>query len=203
MSDAALVDRIIAELADDGQPQMIMALSIQNHGPYDAVPLNASARPDIVVDGLDGVPRTALQTYLAMLEATDAQLERLIEFVDARERDTLLLIYSDHLPPLVRVFARLPFRDGRPAEEQPVPWWLIDNRSREARSEDHPSWFLPAVVLEKAGIADNDYFRILRELRREHSFDCDCDNPSEAGKALAQLQYFDELKGELQYGPPL
>lgn len=203
VSDAALVDRIIAELADDGQPQMIMALSIQNHGPYDTVPLAASARPDIVVDGLEGVPRTALQTYLAMLEATDAQLERLIEFVDARERDTLLLIYSDHLPPLIRVFAQLPFRDGRPAEEQPVPWLLIDNRSQEARSDDHPSWFLPAVVLEKAGIADNDYFRILRELRREQNLICDCDTPSETGKALAQLQYFDELKGELQYGPPL
>jgi hypothetical protein len=138
-----------------------------------------------------------------MLEATDTQLERLIEFVDARERDTLLLIYSDHLPPLTRVFAKLPFQDGRRPEQQPVPWLLIDNRSREARTEDHPSWFLPAVVLEKAGIADSQYFQLLRQLRREQSLGCDCDAPSETAKALAQLQYFDELKGELESGPPL
>ncbi|MDY6944472.1 MAG: LTA synthase family protein [Pseudomonadota bacterium] len=197
VSDAALVDRVIAELADDGQPQMIMALSIQNHGPYDAVPLDPDARPDIVVDGLDGVLRTSLQTYLAMLEATDAQLARLIEFVDARERDTLLLIYSDHLPPLPRVFAQLPFEDGRRAEEQPVPWLLIDSRSRDSQREAHPSWFLPAVVLEQAGIADNHYFRLLRELRREHSLACDCSPPGETVRALAQLQYFDQLETEL------
>jgi hypothetical protein len=194
------VDRIIAELSDAEQPQMIMALSIQNHGPYDAVPLADSARPDIAVDGLDGLPRTALQTYLAMLEATDAQLARLIEFVDARERDTLLLIYGDHLPPLVRVFGELPFRDGRRAEEQPVPYLLIDNRSREARSEDYPSWFLPAVVLEQAGLADNHYFELLRELRREHRPDCDCSPPSETIKALAQLQYYDALEQDIESG---
>jgi hypothetical protein len=177
---------------------MIMALSIQNHGPYDTVPLEPDSRPDIVVDGLDGVPRTSLQTYLAMLEATDTQLARLIEFVDARERDTLLLIYSDHLPPLTRVFAQLPFKDGRRAEDQPVPWLLIDNRSKDSRNEAHPSWFLPAVVLEQAGIADNHYFQLLRELRRAHSLECDCNPPSEAARAIAQLQYFDELETELK-----
>lgn len=198
VSDAALVDRIIAELGDDDQPQMIMALSIQNHGPYDDVPLGADARPAITVDGLDDAPRARLQTYLAMLEATDAQLARLIEFIDARERDTLLLIYSDHLPPLSLVFAQLPFQDGRPAEQQPVPWLLIDNRSKEASSEDYPAWFLPALVIEAAGIADNDYFRILREIRRAQGTNCGCDTPSEAAKALAQLQYLDELEKELK-----
>lgn len=195
VSDAALVDRIIAELVDDGQPQMIMALSIQNHGPYDAVPIDAAARPDIIVDGLDAVPRTALQTYLAMLEATDSQLARLIEFVNARERDTLLLIYGDHLPPLVRVFAQLPFQDGRRAEEQPVPWLLVDNRAGEPRREDHPSWFLPAIVLEQAGITDNHYFQILRQQRSDG---CGCDTPSETTRALALLQYFDALEPELE-----
>lgn len=198
VSDAALVDRIIAELADDGQPQMIMALSIQNHGPYDEVPLGADTRPAIAIDGLDDVPRARLETYLAMLEATDTQLARLIDFVDARERDTLLLIYSDHLPPLNVVFAQLPFQDGRRAEEQPVPYLLIDNRSREASDEDYPSWFLPAVVLQKAGIADNNYFRILREMRREQSPGCNCSAPSEAAKAAAQLQYFDQLGNEIE-----
>lgn len=198
VSDAALVDRIIAELADDGQPQMIMALSIQNHGPYDAVPLGPDARPDIIVDGLDGLPRVALQTYLAMLEATDTQLARLIEFVDARQRDTLLLIYGDHLPPLNRVFAQLPFQDGRRAEEQPVPWLLIDNRSTNAQREDYPSWFLPAVVLETAGVPDNRYFQFLRELWRQQS-----GTPNETMSAIAQLQYFDELDRELDVTAPL
>jgi phosphoglycerol transferase MdoB-like AlkP superfamily enzyme len=42
VSDASLVERIIAEMRDDDQPQMVMAISIQNHGPYESVPLPAA-----------------------------------------------------------------------------------------------------------------------------------------------------------------
>lgn len=194
VSDAALVDRIIAELEDDGSPQMIMAISIQNHGPYDDVPLGPNAGPAIGLTGLDHSSQRALQTYIAMAEATDAQLARLIQFIEARERRTLLLVYSDHLPPLNRVFAQLPFQNGRRPEEQPVPWLLFDNRSNEARTDDQPSWFLPAVVLERAGIRDSQYFELLREIRRQEHQSCDCGTPGEAATALARLRYFDELQ---------
>lgn len=197
VSDAALVERIIAELDDDGSPQMIMAISIQNHGPYEDVPLAANARPELAVTGLDSASQLALQTYIAMVEATDMQLARLIEFVEARERRTLLLFYSDHMPPLNRVFAQLPFQDGRRPEEQSVPWLLFDNRSSEARSDDQPSWFLPAVVLERAGIRDSRYFELLREVRRQEYQSCDCGTPGEAATALARLRYFGELDAEL------
>lgn len=197
VSDAALVDRIIAEMQDTGPPQVLMAISIQNHGPYDSVPLNSANRPELVVDGLDDPAGTALRAYISLIEATDVQVERLIEFVDNRKRDTLLLFYSDHLPPLNRVFAQLPFQDGRRAEEQSAPWILIDNRSMEMRQENYPAWFLPAVVLEKAGIADSRYFGLLRQLRYEQEFTCRCGTPGEATSALAQLQYFDELDEEL------
>lgn len=193
VSDAALVDRVIAELDDDGPPQMIMAISIQNHGPYDDVPLVANTRPQISVARLDQSSQLALQTYIAMVETTDAQLARLMQFVEARERRTLLLVYSDHLPPLKRVFAQLPFQDGGRPEEQTVPWLLFDNRSNEARTDDQPSWFLPAVLLERAGIRDSRYFEMLREIRRQEHLSCGCGTPGEASTALAQLRYFDQL----------
>jgi phosphoglycerol transferase MdoB-like AlkP superfamily enzyme len=194
VGDEALVDRIVAELEDGGSPQMIMAISIQNHGPYEDVPLSPNARPELTVAGLDHSSQLALQTYIAMVEATDAQLARLIQFVEARERRTLLLVYSDHLPPLNRVFAQLPFQDGGRPEEQKVPWLLFDNRSNEARMDDQPSWFLPAVVLERAGIRDSRYFELLREARRQEHQSCNCSTPGEAATALARLQYFDQLE---------
>lgn len=197
VSDAALVDRIIAEIDQGESPQMVMGISIQNHGPYQDVPLPKEAMPELAVAGLDAGLRETLQTYLKMTQATDAQMKRLMDFVEARERPTLLLIYSDHMPPLNRVFAQLPFQDGRNAEEQPVPWLLIDNRSRDSLSHDFPSWFLPAVVLEKAGIPDSQYFGLLKQFRREQDPHCKCGAPSEAAIALAQLQYFDQLEGEL------
>ena len=203
VSDAALVERIMAELDDAGSPQMVMAISIQNHGPYEAVPLVPNDRPDIHVAGLDHSSRLRLQTYIAMVQASDVQLARLIEFIEARPRRTLLLVYSDHLPPLNGVFAQLPFQDGRPAEQQPVPWLLFDNRSSEMRTVDQPSWLLPAVVLERAGIRDARYFELLRQMRQQDRQNCGCDDPSEAMTALAQLQYFDQLESALAADEPL
>jgi hypothetical protein len=202
VSDAALVDRIIAELVEDDSPpsgpKFVLGISIQNHGPYRGVPLRDDAMLELDLAGLDDGPREALRTYLMMTQATDLQMKRLIDFVDARERPTLLLIYSDHMPPLNLVFAQIPFQDGRGAEEQPVPWLLIDNRSRDSRTQDYPSWFLPAIVLEKAGIPESAYFGLLKQFARELDPHCKCGAPGEATIALAQLHYFDQLESELR-----
>jgi phosphoglycerol transferase MdoB-like AlkP superfamily enzyme len=190
VSDDALMERIVAELADDGPPQLIMAIGIQNHGPYDSVPIPDSERIEIVDSPLDGPSKISFETYLSLLRATDAALARLVDFVDNRSRDTLLLVYSDHLPPLNAVFSQLGFKDGRRAEEQPVPWLLIDNRSRERRASDRPAWLLPTLLIEKTGLNTSRYFTaltdedVLREVR----------GPSAAMKAFAQLQYSGELE---------
>ncbi|MBM0105188.1 LTA synthase family protein [Steroidobacter sp. S1-65] len=197
VSDAALVERVMAEMDDDGAPQMIMAISIQNHGPYDDVPLASNERPEIQIAGLDATTQSALQTYMAMVQATDQQLARLIDFVESRQRRTLLLVYSDHMPPLNRVFAQVPFQNGRRPEEQAVPWLLLDNGSDEVRTDDHPSWFLPAVVLERAGIRDVAYFNLLQEIRRQEVWNCSCDAPSETTTALAHLRYFDQIESAM------
>jgi hypothetical protein len=49
------------------------------------------------------------------------ELGRLAAHLHSRERRTLLLFYSDHLPPLNAVFANLRFADGLSAQQQPVP----------------------------------------------------------------------------------
>lgn len=193
VSDAALVDRIMAELREDGPPQLIIGISIQNHGPYDAVPLPDAERLELVGSTLDPPSKVALESYLSLLRATDAALARLVEFVDARPRDTLLLVYSDHLPPMNAVFAQLGFQDERRPEEQPVPWLLIDNRSRERRTGDRPAWLLPTLLVEKTGVNTSRYFAALTD----HAAFNDVRDPTEAMKVLARLQYADELEDVL------
>ena len=193
VADAALTDRIIEALADDGPPHFIMAISIQNHGPYTGpASLPANAGEGTLPDTVTGEARETLLTYIAMLKATDEQLARLAGFVDARERRTLLFFYSDHLPPLNAAFEQLSFGDGRPAREQPVPWLLLDNRSREHRTQRIASWRVPALLLERAGLPRGRYFDALEQLRDEET-STERIGANSTVAALAQLQYWNAL----------
>ena len=191
ISDAALIDRIIAELADDGAPQLIMGISIQNHGPY--TPHGTTATPSAahgLPQALNESQRETLDIYYSLLKATDEQLGRLIAHVEARRRRTLVLFYSDHLPPLNAIYERVPFRDARIAREQPVPWLLFDNRSNDPAARNVSAWLLPALVLERAGIPGGRYFDLLRDV---------ANNPQQAEEmhALARLHYWTGLDAAL------
>jgi phosphoglycerol transferase MdoB-like AlkP superfamily enzyme len=194
VSDAALGERIIAELSDEGPPQLVMAISIQNHGPYtpEAMLDTSAVEPLLPVD-LIGEARTSLATYLALILASDEQLGKLVDYVQQRERRTLLLFYSDHLPPLNDVFAQTAFTDGKPATQQPALWLLFDNRSQLERSQRLPSWLLPVVLLDQAGVPKGSYFDALAQLASQADAFDEMFNPNAAIRALAQLQYWRRL----------
>lgn len=195
-SDAALTDRVIDELADDGPPQFVFAVSMENHGPFDwrpgLDPKRLAALP--MPEQLDAGGRLWLGNYLYLLDDADRELARLADTLARRKRRTLLLFYGDHLPDLGPTYAQLGFDDGREAKQQPVPWLLLDNRDHHPHRLDTRAWMLPGVLLQAAGIHDDAWFNALATLARSQDFDAD-DPRSVAGvDALARLQ----LRGELE-----
>jgi hypothetical protein len=201
VSDAGLTDRVIAELREAGPPQLIMAISIQNHGPYTRSSENPPGYELVgaVPAELGEAEQESWLMYLSLLRRTDEELGRLAAYLQKRERRTLLLFYSDHLPPLNAVFAKLQFVDGLPAQQQPVPWLLLDNRTLLSRNEATASWLLPALLLEKAQISGSDYFDFLQALRERWSLsELQADDMRLAIAPVAQLQYRDELHGAIE-----
>jgi hypothetical protein len=195
-SDAALTDRVLDELADDGPPQFVFAISMENHGPFDwrpgLDPQRLAALP--MPEQLDAGARLWLGNYLYLLDDADRELARLADTLARRKRRTLLLFYGDHLPDLGPTYAQLGFDDGREARQQPVPWLLLDNRDRHPHHLDTRAWMLPGLLLQAAGIRDDAWFNTLATLARSQDFDPD-DPRSIAGvDALARLQ----LRGELE-----
>ncbi len=194
-ADAALTDRILDELADDGPPQFLFAVSMENHGPFDwrpnLDPQRLAALP--MPETLDAGARLWFGNYLYLLDDADQELGRLADALARRKRRTLLLFYGDHLPDLAPVYEQLGFDDGRAAKTQPVPWLLLDNRNRQQRRTDTQAWMLPARLLDIAGIHDDAYFNLVASLARSPDFD-PADARTRAGiDALAQLH----LRGEL------
>lgn len=188
VADAALTDHIIANLDDEGSPQLILAISIQNHGPY------TSHENMHVASGCTGDERgrEMLDVYCALARSTDEQFKRLIDHAGARKRPTLVLLYSDHMPPLQSVYDQVKLRSGDQAAEHPVPWLLFDNRATDMRTRELRAWELPLVLLDRAHIAMDDYFGLMR---RAH----DASRSDELANHVARLAYWNRLGGEMSH----
>ena len=196
-SDAALTDHVIAELKDDGPPQFLFAITMENHGPFDW-------RPNLDADRLAALPMPAkldsggrlwFGNYLYLLDDADHELGRLAEALKQRKRRTLLLFFGDHLPSIHTVYYQLGFDDGKTELQQPSEWLLFDTANPNGVKEDTQSWLLPARLLDSAGIANEPYFIVISALRDALGIDREPITPEQAKgfNALAQLQ----LRGEL------
>ena len=200
-SDAALTDHVIAELKDDGPPQFLFAITMENHGPFDW-------RPNLDADRLAALPmpsqldsggRLWFGNYLYLLDDADRELGRLAEALKQRKRRTLLLFFGDHLPSIHTVYHQLGFDDGKTEMQQPSEWLLFDTANPRGVQEDTQTWLLPARLLDSAGIANEPYFIVTAALRDALGIDEQPITPEQTKSfnALAQLQLRGELEGLL------
>ncbi|MER3546660.1 MAG: sulfatase [Rhodanobacteraceae bacterium] len=165
VADSALTDVILKTLRDSGPPQLIFAISMEAHGPYDGDPgpINVAERDAIPVpQGVTGTAKTMLQNYLYHLRHADAQLGRLADALSHRARPTLLMFYGDHLPALGQAFEVNGFKDNRDQLEQTGSWLLIDPAHPQSTvPEALAAWALPGQLLERAGIRDDAWFALI------------------------------------------
>ena len=204
IGDAALTDKVLQNLDEQGPPQLLFAISMENHGPFDW-------RPGLDVQRLKNLkvpPNLSeggdywLRNYLYLLEDADNELGRLAAALEKRKRRTLLLFYGDHLPGLGPVYEDIGFADGGDAKSQPVPWLLLDNGRDlvQGAPMNTTSWMLPGLLLEAAGIQGDSYFATLSTLRDAlppNVMSASTSLPAEL-RALGQLRYRNELEPIMQ-----
>ena len=170
VSDDALVEHILKRLDDASGPTFVFAISMENHGPYEDYP-NADVQrraAEPVPAALGTAEARTLRGYLYHLENADHALGRLADALHARPRRTLLVFYGDHLPALSRVYAQAGFDDDAQPWDEPVPWLLLDTaEAHTAPPVDTAAFYLPALLLDLAGIDDRGYFRLLEAVRRD------------------------------------
>lgn len=86
VSDLAVVRRMIIELEKHHEPQMLFAVTMENHGPW--------------IEGrLTGV-EPGLPSYRHHLENMERALAELLRYLEERDRRSILVLYGDHLPAL-------------------------------------------------------------------------------------------------------
>ena len=165
LSDHSMTDIVLQELDGNVGPQFVLAISIENHGPYTGATkvahpeaLNSIALPQ----QLTQEAAAELRTYLYHLRNADAEFMRLHQALLARGRPFVLLFFGDHLPALAMGgYAQLGFQDGGHPETQPVPWVLVTGNGvvfpRAPTERALHAWELPSLVLRAAGSPGDPY----------------------------------------------
>lgn len=173
-SDEAMTDAILDELGDADSPAFIMAVSIQNHGPYTRTQETLDVRDPTrwqaiqLPEGLQGPAAVELRNYLYNLQSADMQLQRLLQLLDQRGRPYVLAFFGDHLPALASTYAHLGFVDGRKAEQQYTPWLIVSKEGVGVAGDQRvmSAWQLPSEILASAGLAEGEYFDLVGSLGR-------------------------------------
>jgi len=98
VDDKTFTDLIIESLEEEADPQFLFGITIQNHTPFkDKFEEHAIS---VKNDKLSEEDQNILLNYAEGVRRTDEQLKRLVEYIDSRERPTVLVYFGDHLPAL-------------------------------------------------------------------------------------------------------
>lgn len=95
ITDEACFQRIerLYEKKDPKEPLFVFAVTMQNHSGYEELYDNFT--PDIEVEGTSS---TALNQYLSLIKQSDQAFEKLVEYFQSVEEDTIIVFFGDHQP---------------------------------------------------------------------------------------------------------
>ncbi|WP_434662412.1 LTA synthase family protein [Paraburkholderia sp. A3BS-1L] len=148
VSDAAVADAIISILgAGTAKPQFIFAMTMENHGPLHLERVEVGEAVNYHSLGDDPAWRD-LTAYLRHVANADAMIGRLLAYLRACGRDTVLCFYGDHVPALPHIFDRL---GNVPSQSHYFIWRNFGDHS--AAKQDLPVENLGAAVLQTMGDA--------------------------------------------------
>ena len=131
-TDESLEALIEQELDQSEGPIFLFAITMQNHQPFTPLPKEEIAIT-VSSDRLSQDNLDAVTTYTQGLYDADQMLGRLADYVDRRERPTLLIFFGDHKPTLGANFA---------AYDESGYFSATDNYNFEARKLMYSTPFL-------------------------------------------------------------
>jgi phosphoglycerol transferase MdoB-like AlkP superfamily enzyme len=157
ISDRDMTDRIIGLFEEDTEhPQLVFAISMENHGPWN------KPRPNIDQNRLMTIPTPqkiqgedslVWRQYIYHAQNAISELNRVKDFLDRRDRPYLLVFFGDHLPGLSRVYDRLGFENGLSVMHQKTPFLILSQDFHEGSGWPVESAFqLPMKLLELSGL---------------------------------------------------
>jgi len=159
-SDESLTNEIIRQADAMDDPFFFFTVTLQGHGPYEA---NRYAKNTIKIEGnLPESDRQVLATYAQGIKEADDSLKKLMDWAKKRDRETIIVLFGDHLPPLNTVYTSTGFMKGVTAErkgskdqmkaqhETPLVVWSNKTGPKKNVGTISPA-FLSYTILKQSG----------------------------------------------------
>lgn len=171
VSDAVITEYILREHAAATQPLFLFAVTMENHGPYDA-----DRYPEIPVrisGPLTEETRRTLEAYTEGVRHSDRELGALVEHFSRVPEPTFIVFFGDHLPGMGPVFeqtgaipdlARQNLEETRFMHRVPLLIWSNTGLPPRDLGGLSPA-FLAPTLLELAGLPGNPYWEFVRGVR--------------------------------------
>lgn len=170
-SDDALTRYIIKEADNTEAPFFFFAVTLQGHGPYEE---HRYAKNTVEVDAptLSDAPTKTLATYTQGVKEADQSLKMLMDWAKKRRRETIIVMFGDHLPPLGDVYTESGYMPNVVAtrkasvptmkreHETPLVVWSSKRGVQKDIGSVSPSQ-LPHVVVRLAGYRHPYYTGVL------------------------------------------
>ncbi|RAX43435.1 LTA synthase family protein [Rhizobium tropici] len=177
-ADDSLMKEIMREGDAAERPFFFFAVTLQGHGPYEA---NRYAENTVHIDGnLSEDDRETLATYAQGVREADGSLRMLMDWAERRDRETIIVLWGDHLPPLGNVYPntgympqqvaarKAPLDVMRKEHETPLVIWSSKKGLRADIGTISPSQ-LPYQLLKTAGYEHPFYTGFLGRVQKKYS----------------------------------
>nr|MBQ8252500.1 sulfatase-like hydrolase/transferase [Lachnospiraceae bacterium] len=176
-------------------PKFIWGITIESHTPY----MDKYAQTDIEAkcDKLSASAQKELTNYIQSVKRTDEFLAELIEYVEQRDKPTVIVMFGDHRPPLEALDVLGANSDN--LERYSTACYAYSNFGEiEAPAEYISLNFIPALVVEYAGIEKSPFYSYLYDLQKRHPVVSNLfpDPEFEAEKENYRLLQHDIMTGE-------
>lgn len=177
-SDESLMKEIMHEGEEEERPFFFFAVTLQGHGPYE--PNRYENNATDIQGNLTDADRETLATYTQGVKEADASLKLLMDWASKRKRETIILLWGDHLPPLGTVYPDTGYMPARVAtrkapldimkreHETPLVIWSSKKGIRKDVGTISPA-LIPYNVLKSAGFEHPFYTGFLGRVQKKYN----------------------------------
>lgn len=177
-ADDSLMKEIMSEGDAAERPFFFFAVTLQGHGPYEAD--RYSENTVDIAGNLNDDDRAALATYAQGVREADDSLKMLMDWAEKRDRETIIVLWGDHLPPLGSVYPntgympqqvatrKAPLDVMKKEHETPLVVWSSKKGVRKDIGTISPSQ-LPYHLLKTAGYEHPFYTGFLGRVQKKYN----------------------------------
>ena len=166
ISDEDHYQATLERMAQTEGPDFVFVMTMQNHGGYDYNDCRQLYGADEPFEGnFSDHTRLVLSNYCYLMQQTDKALERFITALENSHEPTVLVWFSDHIPPFgTDVYGELGIPTTGDAGHL-TPYFIWDSRGNQPETVNLYANELGACALSKAGQNSDPFFHYVDTLR--------------------------------------